>query len=187
MLSGCATPTALLVGTGRGAQLGILIKGPEILESTQKIDTVVLDKTGTVTTGQMELIDVVVADGVDGAQARRTVAALESGSEHPIARAIVAGVERNGVSASVPGVHDFANREGLGVVATVDGVRAVAGRPRLLADEGLLGARSSWSRHDSPRNSSVAPRSPQVGRVPPARSSSLRTPPRPPAPRRSRR
>ena len=88
---GLATPTALLVGTGRGAQLGILIKGPEILESTRRIDTVVLDKTGTVTTGEMRLVDVVTSPGQDLEQLLRRAVAVEDPSEHPIARAIAAG------------------------------------------------------------------------------------------------
>src|SRR5690606_31238139 len=86
---GLATPTALLVGTGRGAQLGIIIRGPEVLESTRRVDTVVLDKTGTVTTGRMSLADIITGHGVDRAEALRRAAALESSSEHPIARAIV--------------------------------------------------------------------------------------------------
>ena len=85
---GLATPTALMVGTGRGAQLGLLIKGPEVLESTRRVDTVVLDKTGTVTTGRMSLVEIAVADGVDRDEALRLVGALEDASEHPIARAI---------------------------------------------------------------------------------------------------
>ena len=87
---GLATPTALLVGTGRGAQLGILIRGPEVLESTQRVDTIVLDKTGTVTTGRMALVGVTVVDGVDEHDALRLVGALEGASEHPIGRAIAA-------------------------------------------------------------------------------------------------
>ena len=87
---GLATPTALMVGTGRGAQLGLLIKGPEVLESTRKVDTVVLDKTGTVTTGKMALVEVAVADGVDRGEVLRLVGALENASEHPIAQAIAA-------------------------------------------------------------------------------------------------
>src|SRR5207249_7980069 len=87
---GLATPTALLVGTGRGAQLGILIKGPQILESTRRIDTIVLDKTGTVTEGRMRLVDVRTADGVDRGEALRLVGAIEHASEHPVARAIAA-------------------------------------------------------------------------------------------------
>ena len=128
---GLATPTALLVGTGRGAQLGLLIKGPEILESTRRVDTVVLDKTGTVTTGVMTLVDV-VGDDVD--EALRLVGALEHASEHPIARAIAAGAqERVG---ALPPVASFANREGLGVEGVVEGHAVVAGRPELLAERG---------------------------------------------------
>jgi Cu+-exporting ATPase len=135
---GLATPTALLVGTGRGAQLGILIKGPEVLESTQGIDTVVLDKTGTVTTGRMTLLDVVPteADGeADGegpgdGEARRTLlrlaGALEAASEHPIARAIATGAVAE--LGDLPAVTDFANHQGLGVEGTVDATEVVAGR-----------------------------------------------------------
>ncbi|MGH3238733.1 MAG: heavy metal translocating P-type ATPase [Spirillospora sp.] len=129
---GLATPTALMVGTGRGAQLGILIKGPEVLESTRKIDTVVLDKTGTVTTGRMALVDVVTADGVDEADVLRLAGALENASEHPIAQAIAKGaVERVGELGTV---EDFANVEGLGVQGVVDGHGVLAGRPQLLAE-----------------------------------------------------
>lgn len=127
---GLATPTALMVGTGRGAQLGILIRGPEVLESTRRIDTVVLDKTGTVTTGHMTLVETVAADGSAVDDVRRTAASLEASSEHPIARAI---------AAAVPGVvaaDDFTNLEGLGVRGVVDGRQVVVGRPRLLADQG---------------------------------------------------
>src|SRR3979409_2144591 len=85
---GLATPTALLVGTGRGAQLGVLIKGPEVLESTRRIDTIVLDKPGTGTTGRMSLVDVALADGIERSDALRLVGALENASEHPIAQAI---------------------------------------------------------------------------------------------------
>ena len=91
---GLATPTALMVGTGRGAQLGILIKGPEVLESTRRVDTIVLDKTGTVTTGEMTVHDVVAAEGESVDDVRRLAAALESASEHPIGRAIAAGARR---------------------------------------------------------------------------------------------
>ncbi|CAN5702300.1 heavy metal translocating P-type ATPase [soil metagenome] len=132
---GLATPTALLVGTGRGAQLGIVIKGPEVLESTRRIDTVVLDKTGTVTTGQMTLVHVVTADGVDTAELLRLAGALEDASEHPIARAVAAGArERVG---PLPAVQGFANVEGLGVWGSVEGRAVVVGRARLLADDGL--------------------------------------------------
>ena len=133
---GLATPTALMVGTGRGAQLGILIKGPEVLENTRKVDTVVLDKTGTVTTGSMSLVDALPADGVSVEDLLRLAGALEAGSEHPIARAIAAGAtERVG---ALPGVEDFTNLSGMGVqgVVTVDGTShaVLVGRSRLLAD-----------------------------------------------------
>ncbi len=127
---GLATPTALLVGTGRGAQTGILIKGPEILESTRRVDTVVLDKTGTVTTGTMALTGVHTADGTDEATALRLAGALESASEHPVAAAIAgAATERVG---DLPAVTDFTNHEGLGVQGVVDGHAVLIGRPRLL-------------------------------------------------------
>ncbi len=127
---GLATPTALLVGTGRGAQLGILIKGPEVLESTRRVDTVVLDKTGTVTTGRMSLVAVHAADGVDEAEVLRLAGALESASEHPVAAAVATGArERLG---ALPAVADFANVEGLGVQGVVDGRAVLVGRPALL-------------------------------------------------------
>ncbi|MGC9669885.1 heavy metal translocating P-type ATPase [Planosporangium sp. 12N6] len=132
---GLATPTALLVGTGRGAQLGILIKGPEVLESTRRVDTVVLDKTGTVTTGRMSLRDVVAVDGQDTDELLRIAGALEAASEHPIAKAVAeAAAERLG---TLPAAGGFAGVEGLGVTGTVDGHEAVVGRPRLLAARGL--------------------------------------------------
>ncbi|MCA1004421.1 heavy metal translocating P-type ATPase [Rhodococcus hoagii] len=132
---GLATPTALLVGTGRGAQLGVLIKGPEVLETTRGVDTIVLDKTGTVTTGKMTLIDVVTADGVDRDEALRLVGALENASEHPIAQAVAAGAA-DGVG-TLPAVEDFVNVEGKGVQGVVDGHAVVAGRESLLADWSL--------------------------------------------------
>jgi Cu+-exporting ATPase len=132
---GLATPTALLVGTGRGAQLGILIKGPEVLESTRRVDTILLDKTGTVTTGRMALTGVVAADGVAEQEVLRLAGALEDASEHPIASAIAAAArDRLG---SLPTVTGFANLEGLGVTGTVDGRTVLVGRPRLLTDRGL--------------------------------------------------
>jgi Cu+-exporting ATPase len=131
---GLATPTALLVGTGRGAQLGLLIKGPQILESTRKVDTIVLDKTGTVTTGRMALIDVTVVDGTDRGDAVRLVGALEDASEHPIARAIARVAREAG---PLPEVEGFSNREGLGVEGVVEGHALTVGRPALLADWGL--------------------------------------------------
>ena len=124
---GLATPTALLVGTGRGAQLGILIKGPEILENTRRVDTIVLDKTGTVTTGAMSLVAVRPAPGVDADQLLQVAGALESGSEHPIAKAITAAaVARFG---SVADVSEFVNRPGSGVEGVVGGLTFHVGRP----------------------------------------------------------
>ncbi|MGY0502540.1 heavy metal translocating P-type ATPase [Nocardia sp. FBN12] len=129
---GLATPTALMVGTGRGAQLGILIKGPEVLESTRKVDTIVLDKTGTVTTGKMTLLDVIPADGELSDKVLELAGALEDSSEHPIAQAIAKGArDEFGTLASVEG---FANVEGLGVQGVVDGHAVIVGRARLLAD-----------------------------------------------------
>jgi Cu+-exporting ATPase len=132
---GLATPVALMVGTGRGAQLGILIKGPEVLESTRKVDTVVLDKTGTVTTGKMSLVDAITAPGTDRSELLRLVGSLEHASEHPIAQAIADGA-RDEVG-DLPTVESFTNREGLGVEGIVDGQAVIAGRPALLADWGL--------------------------------------------------
>ncbi|WP_410660448.1 heavy metal translocating P-type ATPase [Amycolatopsis sp. lyj-112] len=129
---GLATPTALLVGTGRGAQLGILIKGPEVLESTRAVDTVVLDKTGTVTTGRMALVEVHVAEGVDTEEALRLAGALENASEHPIAQAIVAGAR--GRVGELPAVEDFTNVEGLGVQGIVEGKAVLVGRSALLEE-----------------------------------------------------
>ncbi|MDV8022671.1 heavy metal translocating P-type ATPase [Rhodococcus sp. IEGM 1330] len=129
---GLATPTALMVGTGRGAQLGILIKGPEVLESTRRVDTVVLDKTGTVTTGKMTLLDVITADGEDTAQVLRLAGALEDSSEHPIAQAIAKGA-REKVGALSP-VEQFTNIEGLGVQGMIEDHAVIVGRARLLAD-----------------------------------------------------
>ncbi len=129
---GLATPTALLVGTGRGAQLGILIKGPQILESTRKVDTVVLDKTGTVTTGRMSLVDVIPVAGVHADDVLRLAGALEDASEHPIAQAIAAAARED--VGDLPTVEGFTNLEGLGVQGVVDGHGVIAGRERLLAD-----------------------------------------------------
>jgi len=155
---GLATPTAILVGTGRGAQLGILIKGPEVLESTRRVDTIVLDKTGTVTTGQMTLAGVAAAPGVDERELLRYAGAVESASEHPIAAAITAGararlatlVDRQPHSAVVtgppsltpphawPDVSDFSAEPGQGVSALVDGHAVLVGRLAWLADEWAL-------------------------------------------------
>ncbi|WP_330274593.1 heavy metal translocating P-type ATPase [Lentzea sp. NBC_00516] len=125
---GLATPTALLVGTGRGAQLGILIKGPEVLESTRRVDTVVLDKTGTVTTGQMSLVSVHTAEGEDEDEVLKLAGALENASEHPIARAVTQA------AGDVPPVEDFQNVEGLGVQGVVNAHAVLVGRERLLND-----------------------------------------------------
>ncbi len=132
---GLATPTALLVGTGRGAQLGLLIKGPEVLESTRAVDTVVLDKTGTVTTGKMALVDVALAEGQRRDEILALAGAVEAASEHPIAQAIAkAAAEELG---GLPSVESFSNREGLGVEGIVGGHGVVVGRPALLADWAL--------------------------------------------------
>ncbi|MER7716215.1 heavy metal translocating P-type ATPase [Streptomyces flaveolus] len=129
---GLATPTALMVGTGRGAQLGILIKGPEVLESTRKVDTIVLDKTGTVTTGRMTLLAVHTAAGTEESEVLRLAGALEHSSEHPIARAVADGaLEKLG---ALPTPEDFANVAGLGVQGVVDGHAVLVGREQLLAE-----------------------------------------------------
>ena len=132
---GLATPTALMVGTGRGASMGILIKGPQILESTRRVDTIVLDKTGTVTTGQMTLTDVVAADGEDVRQVTLRAGSVENASEHPIARAVAVGAEERVGDLAV--VSDFANSAGLGVTGVVDEVSVSVGRPQWLVERGL--------------------------------------------------
>ncbi|MFI9271565.1 heavy metal translocating P-type ATPase [Kitasatospora sp. NPDC052896] len=143
---GLATPTALMVGTGRGAQLGILIKGPAVLESTRRVDTVVLDKTGTVTTGRMALTAVHTAEGVTEEQALRLAGALEHASEHPIGTAIAAAAELVG---ALPGVEGFESLPGRGVRGRVDGHQVLVGRAELLADSaqplpgGLAAARAA--------------------------------------------
>ncbi|WP_030161572.1 heavy metal translocating P-type ATPase [Streptomyces sp. NRRL S-244] len=144
---GLATPTALMVGTGRGAQLGILIKGPEVLESTRRVDTVVLDKTGTVTTGRMTLTGVHTAEGVDDQELLRLAGALEHASEHPIARAVATGAAEAAGALPVP--ESFDNLAGLGVQGVVDGHAVLVGREQLLADwsialpAGLAGAKAA--------------------------------------------
>lgn len=120
---GLATPTALLVGTGRGAQLGIVIRGPEVLESTRAVDTIVLDKTGTVTTGQMSVVSVTTVPGIDRDEVLTLAGALEHASEHPIARAIAAYADSDRT------VSDFVATGGVGVTGTVDGRSVFAGRP----------------------------------------------------------
>ena len=133
---GLATPTALLVGTGRGAQMGILIKGPEVLESTRRVDTVVLDKTGTVTSGKMTLVAVHTAEGVDRADLLRLAGAVEDASEHPIAQAVAKAATQEVGALAVP--EEFVNVEGRGVRGIVDGHVVLVGRESLLAD---------WSQH----------------------------------------
>lgn len=151
---GLATPTALLVGTGRGAQMGVLIKGPEVLESTRTVDTVVLDKTGTVTTGKMTLVDVVVEPGTDRAELLRLAGALEDASEHPIAQAIATGATQEvGV---LPAPEDFANIEGKGVQGVVDGHSVVVGRESLLAE---------WAQSLSPELASTKVRAEGEGKT----------------------
>ncbi len=133
---GLATPTALMVGTGRGAQLGILIKGPEILESTRRVDTIVLDKTGTVTTGHMSLTDVHTTEGVSEQELLRLAGSVEDASEHPIARAVAEGARQRGIE--LASVESFVSTQGLGVQGVVDGYAVIAGRESFLAD---------WSQH----------------------------------------
>jgi Cu+-exporting ATPase len=151
---GLATPTALLVGTGRGAQLGILIKGPEVLESTREVDTVVLDKTGTVTEGRMSLVDVHVADGVDDVEVLRLAGALEKASEHPIAAAVARAAEDK--VGELPEVEGFTNVEGLGVQGVVDGHAVVVGRTALLED---------WAVHLTPSLAAAKAEAEQQGRT----------------------
>ncbi|MCX6471866.1 heavy metal translocating P-type ATPase [Williamsia herbipolensis] len=129
---GLATPTALLVGTGRGAQMGVLIKGPEVLESTRAVDTIVLDKTGTVTTGTMTLTDVVAEPNTERVDLLRLAGALENASEHPVAQAIARGATEN--LGSLPTPDDFVNMEGKGVRGVVEGHAVIVGRESLLAD-----------------------------------------------------
>lgn len=157
---GLATPTALLVGTGRGAQLGILIRGPQILESTREVDTIVLDKTGTVTKGEMSVVDSVPAPGVDAAELLRLAGALEFASEHPIAAAIAraAGADADSDTVALPDVEGFVNYEGLGVSGVVDGHAVVVGRRKWLADE--------WSMHLDDATAAAADSAAQAGRTP---------------------
>ncbi|MFI6428586.1 heavy metal translocating P-type ATPase [Promicromonospora sp. NPDC050880] len=151
---GLATPTALLVGTGRGAQLGILIKGPEILESTRKVDTVVLDKTGTVTTGKMALLDVVVDGGTSRAELLRLAGALEDASEHPVAQAVAKGATQEVGVLPVP--ESFESVRGEGVQGVVEGHAVVVGRQSLLAD---------WSQRLSPELAEAKSRAEAEGRT----------------------
>ncbi|MFI2368263.1 heavy metal translocating P-type ATPase [Streptomyces sp. NPDC018833] len=158
---GLATPTALMVGTGRGAQLGILIKGPEVLETTRKVDTIVLDKTGTVTTGRMTLLTVHTADNATEEEVLRLAGALEHASEHPIARAVAAGAaersemgvppaEGRGSLAALPTPEDFANIPGLGVQGVVDGHAVLVGRTKLLTEWAMeLPAHLARAQHEA--------------------------------------
>jgi Cu+-exporting ATPase len=145
---GLATPTAILTGTGRGAQLGIVIKGPEVLESTRCVDTIVLDKTGTLTTGKMTLAERAAAPRQDEAELLRLVAALESASEHPVAQAIVTAAREAG---PLPAVTNFASASGLGVSGEVEGRTVVAGRADWLESAwsmtipGPLAGRAAWA------------------------------------------
>ncbi|MGV0835887.1 heavy metal translocating P-type ATPase [Mycolicibacterium thermoresistibile] len=152
---GLATPTALLVGTGRGAQLGILIKGPQVLESTRRIDTVVLDKTGTVTTGQMTVASVQAADGFTEAELLRLAGAVENASEHPIARAVA---ERARTDAALPEVTDFENHGGNGVFGRVDGHTVRVGRMAWLDTDTDTAADAAL--HDAAAQAEAAGRTP---------------------------
>jgi P-type Cu+ transporter len=168
---GLATPTALLVGTGRGAQLGILIKGPEVLESTRTIDTVVLDKTGTITTGRMSLLDAVPAPGEDRGELLRLAGALEDASEHPIAAAIAAGARKR-LGANLPEVAEFTSNHGLGVSGVVDGRAVAAGRSGWLEAElaRTASARTTPTRPDPglPEQTRPGPARPEQARPEPA-------------------
>ncbi|HVQ88670.1 MAG TPA: heavy metal translocating P-type ATPase [Actinomycetes bacterium] len=151
---GLATPTALLVGTGRAAQLGILVKGPEILESTQIIDTVVLDKTGTITSGQLEVEAMTVVSGTDPAWVTELAAAAAHESLHPVARAIAETASTRNRSATI---HDFASQQGWGISATVDGRHVRVGQPRWFGDETALPPEVHTAvDHAKKRNHSVA-------------------------------
>nr|WP_262851546.1 heavy metal translocating P-type ATPase [Mumia quercus] len=130
---GLATPTALLAGTGRGAQRGILVKGPEILESTRKVDTIVLDKTGTVTEGAMHVVAVAAVPGTEEAEVLRLAAAVEAASEHPLARAVTAAGRDKG---DLPEVHDFVTTTGLGVAGVVEDHKVLVGRLPWLVEQG---------------------------------------------------
>ncbi len=154
---GLATPTALLVGTGRGAQLGILIKGPQVLESTRRINTIVLDKTGTVTTGRMSVVDVAAVAGTNTSELLRVAGALEDASEHPIAAAIASAAREQSAN-SLPAVESFENHEGLGVSGIVNGHAVVVGRRAWLADQ--------WAMSLPDDIASAAERAASLGRTP---------------------
>jgi len=133
---GLATPTALMVGSGRAAQKGIIIKGVDVLQSTRRIDTVVLDKTGTVTTGEMTLINVASVDGVSRSDALKFLGAVESASEHPIARAIARAAENE--TGSLPHVENFVASPGIGATGVVDGVTVMVGREEMLRSKLII-------------------------------------------------
>ena len=152
---GLATPTALLVGTGRAASLGVLIKGPEALESTHRIDTIVLDKTGTVTTGAMTLVDVIVGPETDRDALLRHAGALEDAAEHPIARAIAAAARAE--LGTLPRAHDFTAVHGNGVCGRVDGRTVIVGREEMLAGRGQhLDAALAAAKTDAQRDGQTA-------------------------------
>ena len=148
---GLATPTALMVATGRGARLGILIRGPEVLEATRRVDTVLLVKTGTVTTGEMTLLDVVAAPGESVVDVRRMAAAVESGSSHPIARAVVTGV------ADLPAAEQLSSDAGFGVRGVVAGQEVLVGRRELLQRAGVVVPPELESALESARSSGRTP------------------------------
>jgi Cu+-exporting ATPase len=133
---GLATPTALMVGSGRAAQMGVVIKGVDVLQSTRRIDTVVFDKTGTITTGVMQMLDIVCVDGVDRADALRLIGAVEHASEHPIAKAIARAAQNE--LGALPAVSNFNALAGMGARGVVDGVTVVVGQERLLKGELIL-------------------------------------------------
>jgi Cu+-exporting ATPase len=156
---GLATPTALMVGTGRGAQLGILIKGPQVLEATRGVDTIVLDKTGTVTTGRMSVVEVVPATGVDPQLLLRLTGALEDASEHPVARAVVqAARTRAGWTPGLATVEEFSSSQGQGVSGLVEGRAVVVGQRRWLAER--------WATHADAALVATADRAESRGQTP---------------------
>jgi Cu+-exporting ATPase len=157
---GLATPTALMVGTGRGAQLGIIIKGPQVLESTSKVDTVVLDKTGTVTTGKMSLLYAFPAIGMDATELVRLAGALEDASNHPIAKAIAEAARAHAATEgeSLPNVDSFTDHDGLGVSGIVASHAVIVGRRLWLAEQ--------WSLHPEPELVAAAEAAEIEGRTP---------------------
>ncbi|HWD10746.1 MAG TPA: heavy metal translocating P-type ATPase, partial [Solirubrobacteraceae bacterium] len=164
---GLATPTALMVGTGRGAQLGILIKGPEILEQTRRITTIVLDKTGTITEGRMELADVVLLNGASRVDVLRLAGAVEAASEHPIARAVAAAAQRElGV---LPPVAGFRNEPGVGVEGVVEGHAIRVGRDNgaiLVSWDGIERARLAVRDSVKPTSAEAIRQLKQLGLTP---------------------